>query len=205
MADPSRTASVGDGLDGLKRVGLPASAHQRPTRRYAAAAHESPTDRVVNPLLADVRQALRQAPALAVGVIQDGAPELWNLLGAAVLAEPLVTTYHEAIDRYHLTERLGEVLRYLEPDASARGDRLSRWNESLDRNDNAIYRIRAWVRDRYADALARNDRILLEQLVPLIFDFFKKSLVIWGHRGLERCAVRTASPSRGSRRLFSST
>ena len=44
-----------------------------------------------------------------------------------------------------------------------------------------------------------------EELVPLIFDFFKKSLVIWGHRGLERCAVRTASPSRGSRRLFSST
>ena len=29
MADPSRPASVGDGLDGLKRVGLPASAHQR--------------------------------------------------------------------------------------------------------------------------------------------------------------------------------
>ena len=28
MADPSRTASGGDGLDGLKRVGLPASAHQ---------------------------------------------------------------------------------------------------------------------------------------------------------------------------------
>ena len=31
MADPSRTASGGDGLDGLKRVGLPASAHQRPS------------------------------------------------------------------------------------------------------------------------------------------------------------------------------
>ena len=46
---------------------------------------------------------------------------------------------------------------------------------------------------------------LQQWLVPLIFDFFKKSLVIWGHRGLERCAVRTASPSRGSRRLFSST
>ena len=34
---------------------------------------------------------------------------------------------------------------------------------------------------------------LNQELVPLIFDFFKKSLVIWGHRGLERCAVRTAS------------
>ena len=33
MADPSRTASGGDGLDGLKRVGLPASAHQRPAAR----------------------------------------------------------------------------------------------------------------------------------------------------------------------------
>ena len=38
MADPSRTASVGDGLDGLKRVGLPASAHQRRVPRVALSA-----------------------------------------------------------------------------------------------------------------------------------------------------------------------
>ena len=43
-----------------------------------------------------------------------------------------------------------------------RKDRLSRWNASLDRNNDAIYRIRAWVRDRYADALARADQTLLE-------------------------------------------
>ena len=36
MADPSRTASVGDGLDGVKRVGLPASAHQRPALQLGA-------------------------------------------------------------------------------------------------------------------------------------------------------------------------
>ena len=41
-------------------------------------------------------------------------------------------------------------------------------------------------------------------LVPLIFDFFKKSLVIWGTVDLNG-ALSTASPSRGSRRLFSST
>ena len=110
--------------------------------------------------------ALRQVPALAVGVIQDGAPELWNLLRPALLAEPLVTACYEAIDRYHLTERLADVLRYGEPDASTRRARLSRWNESLDGTDHAIYRIRAWVRDRYADALARSDRRLLEQLAP---------------------------------------
>ena len=136
------------------------------TRRYTAAAHESPTDRLVRPMMADLRHALRQVPALAVGVIQDGAPELWNLLRPALLAEPLVTACYEAIDRYHLTERLADVLRYGEPDASTHRARLSRWNESLDGTDHAIYRIRAWVRDRYADALARSDRRLLEQLAP---------------------------------------
>ncbi len=136
------------------------------TRRYTAAAHESPTDRIVKPLLADLRAALGQAPTLAVGVIQDGAPELWNLLDPALAAEPLVTAYDVAIDRYHLNARLGEVLRYVEPDAEVRKGRLSRWNETLDHNDDAIYRIRAWVRDRHADAVARDDRSLLEQLAP---------------------------------------
>ncbi len=136
------------------------------TRRYAAAAHESPTDCVVRPLLADVRHALRQAPALAVGVLQDGAPELWNLLRPALVAEPLVTTYYEAIDRYHLTERLAEILRYVEPDESTRKAQLSRWNETLDGHDHAIYRIRTWVRHRYADARARGDHTLLKQLEP---------------------------------------
>ena len=86
------------------------------TRRYTAAAHESPTDRLVRPMMADLRHALRQVPALAVGVIQDGAPELWNLLRPALLAEPLVTACYEATDRYHLTERLADVLRYGEPE-----------------------------------------------------------------------------------------
>ena len=76
------------------------------TRRYTAAAHESPTDRLVRPMMADLRHALRQVPALAVGVIQDGAPELWNLLRPALVAEPLVTACYEAIDRYHVNERL---------------------------------------------------------------------------------------------------
>ena len=66
---------------------------------------------IVNPLMADLRTPLRQVPTLAVGVLQDGAPELWNLLDPALAAEPLVTTYEVAIDRYHLNARLGAVLR----------------------------------------------------------------------------------------------
>jgi hypothetical protein len=136
------------------------------SRCYAAAAQESPTERLVAPLIADLRQALRQDPTVAVGVIQDGAPELWHLLPAAVVAEPQVTRYYEAIDRYHLNERLGEVLRVVEPDVASRAARLSQWNESLDRNDYAIYRIREGIRTVYADALARQDTTVSDQLEP---------------------------------------
>ena len=136
------------------------------TRRYAAAAHESPTACVVSRMMADLRHALRQAPALAVGVIQDGAPELWQLLRSALAAEPLVTTYHEAIDRYHLNERLGDILRGTEPEATRRAARLSQWNDSLDHNDQAIYRIREFVRTAYAAAITQNDLALRDQLDP---------------------------------------
>ena len=136
------------------------------TRSYAAAAHESPTDQVVSRMMADVRHALRQAPALAVGVIQDGAPELWNFLRSALAAEPLVPTYYEAIDRYHLNERLGDILRGTQPDAARRTARLSQWTERLDHNDNAIYRIREAVRTAYAAAISQNDLTLRDQLDP---------------------------------------
>ena len=136
------------------------------TRHYSAGAHEAPGDRLVQPMLADLRRALQQDPTLAVGVVQDGAPELWNLLSEAVVAEPLVTRYYEAIDRYHLNEHLGELLRSLELDEAARTAQLSRWNDSLDQNDLAIYRIRAWVRDQHADALRQQDSPRITQIAP---------------------------------------
>ena len=43
---------------------------------------EAPTDRLVRPMLADL--GVQQMPTLAVGVVQDGAPELWNLLAAGL-------------------------------------------------------------------------------------------------------------------------
>ena len=107
-----------------------------------------------------------RCPPWPSGSSRTARPSCGISCARPLLAEPLVTACYEAIDRYHLTERLADVLRYGEPDASTRRARLSRWNESLDGTDHAIYRIRAWVRDRYADALARSDRRLLEQLAP---------------------------------------
>lgn len=136
------------------------------TRHYSAGAHEAPTDRLVQPMLADLRRALQQDPTLAVGVVQDGAPELWHLLSEAVVGEPLVTRYYEAIDRYHLNEHLGALLRSLDGDEAARTAQLARWNDSLDQNDSAIYRIRAWVRAQHADALRQRDGPRITQIEP---------------------------------------
>ena len=138
------------------------------SRCYAAAAHESPTEQIVSRIMADLRSALRAAPTLAVGVVQDGAPELWNLVSPALAAEPLVaeTRCYEAIDRYHLNERLGNILRCTEPDVARRMARLSAWNTSLDQSDTAIYRIREFVRAVHSEAIAKNDPTLLEQLEP---------------------------------------
>ena len=65
-----------------------------------------------------------------------------------------------------MNERLGKILLGTDPEATRRTARLSQWNESLDHNDQAIYRIRESVRIAYADAIARDDRTLLDQLDP---------------------------------------
>ena len=51
--------------------------------RYAAPAHEGPKD-VVSRMICDVNRALKQEPRLKLGVVQDGAPEMWDLLREAL-------------------------------------------------------------------------------------------------------------------------
>jgi hypothetical protein len=110
------------------------------TRRYAIAAADDPTT-LVTRMMADVGRARAQNPRLPVGVIQDAAPELWTLIRSGLTAEPLVHRWHEAIDRYHLNERLAEMLRITESDETRRHQQLARWNQALDTDDAAIDRI----------------------------------------------------------------
>ena len=72
-------------------------------------------------LLADLRSALRQCPRMAVGVVQDGAPELWTVVTDALKGEASVSTWCEAIDRFHLNERLGAALQIAEPMSTVPG------------------------------------------------------------------------------------
>jgi len=114
------------------------------TRRYAISGAEDPTG-LVDRMIADVGRARAQRPRLPVGVVQDAAPELWTLLRGGLTAAPTVRRWHEGIDRYHLNERLAEILRITEPDEPRRRQQLRRWNDALDTDDGAIDRIARWV------------------------------------------------------------
>ena len=119
------------------------------TRRYAITGDDDPTG-LVTRLMADVRRAREQAPRLAVGVIQDAAPELWTLVRDGLTTETRLRRWAEGIDRYHLNERLAEILRIIEPDAARRTPQLARWNDALDQDDAAIDRIARWVAKQIA-------------------------------------------------------
>jgi hypothetical protein len=117
------------------------------TRRYAVPASADPTA-LTTRMMADVSRARAETPRLPFGVVQDAAPELWTLIGTALRRETGVRGWHEAVDRYHLNERLATVLRVVEPDERRRHGHLRRWNAALDTDDRAIDRIARWVAQR---------------------------------------------------------
>lgn len=47
------------------------------TRRYAIPANDDPAEKV-DKMTADVRAALKRDSTLTVGIVQDGAPEMWK-------------------------------------------------------------------------------------------------------------------------------
>jgi hypothetical protein len=117
------------------------------TRRYALSGAEDPSE-IIGRMMADVRRAREQA-RLPVGIMQDGAPEMWNLMRAGV-REAGVQRWHEGVDRYHLNERLAEILRIVEPEEAKRPQKLRRWNDELDKDDGAIDRIAKWLAEQIA-------------------------------------------------------
>ena len=114
------------------------------TRRYAASIAEGP-DGILTRMMADVMRAREQDPLIHVGLMQDGAPEMWNLTRGALKNIAGVDKWQEGIDRYHLNERLGEILGIVEPNADKRDLRLAKWNAELDVDDGTIDRIATWL------------------------------------------------------------
>jgi len=139
------------------------------SRRYAAPACDDAATLVAK-MTADVRAAVRRNPTLTVGVVQDGAPEMWTLTrdGLSKLREQgVITGWEEGIDRYHLLERLGAALELIEPSAAARSRQLTEWNERLDAQDSAIDGIERQLERHYSELPGAKQDQLWEHLVYL--------------------------------------
>lgn len=134
------------------------------TRRYTATPSEDPKE-LLRRIMADVRNALRQDSALRLGVLQDGAPELWNLVREALKAEPLVSRWEEGIDIYHLYEHLGKALALTEPKKAERKATMARWKEMLQEKDCAIDVIEILLLEKYFALPSTKASKLWEELV----------------------------------------
>ncbi len=122
------------------------SGEELETRRYTALPEEGSAD-VVRRMRLDLRNARRQDSSLKVGVVQDGADELWTAVTTGLKAEG-IRSWEETIDRWHLNERLGKTLRIVEPEANKRDQQLTQWNERLDASDSAVDEILDWLGQR---------------------------------------------------------
>jgi hypothetical protein len=118
------------------------------TWRYGASAEEGPAA-IVDRMMADVRHALSLEEKLKVVLVQDGAREMWGVMAAAL--ENTVgtrgSTWHEAIDRHHLAERLADVLTIAKENETGDSPKvtLKEWNERLEADDDGIDTIHADV------------------------------------------------------------
>lgn len=139
------------------------------SRRYAAPACDDAATLVAK-MTADVRAAVRRNPTLTVGVVQDGAPEMWALTRDGLLKlreQGVITSWEEGIDRYHLLERLGAALELIEPSAAERSRQLTEWNERLDAQDSAIDGIERQLDRQYSELPSGKQDQLWEHLVYL--------------------------------------
>ena len=134
------------------------------TRRYTATPNEEPWD-LLRRIMADVRNALRQDPALRIGVLQDGAPELWNRVRDALKAEPSVSRWEEGIDIYHLYEHLGKALALTEPKKAERKATMTWWKAMLREQDCAIDVIEILLLESYFALPAAKASKLWKELV----------------------------------------
>jgi hypothetical protein len=145
------------------------------TYKYGCSADADPieilksmTDDLVH--IQDKRKAsgLRRLP---MGIIQDGAPEMWNLVEPAVKQALPGIRYDKCIDRFHLMERLAESLKSLRDPMLHLENQLNSWREALEKDDKAIDKIESFLiknrnRLRKIDRLsAANAEILRSHLV----------------------------------------
>lgn len=115
------------------------------TKMFAATPNEGPDELLARIASELIHQQGRYGATISV--IQDGAPELWNLV-AQLRERHGVAIDAEVLDRYHVDERLAEICEAIFGKYAEAYELYARWRYQLDQSDTAIDRI-----IRHLDAL----------------------------------------------------
>lgn len=148
---------------GMVRM-LAGNGHVVARRRLVSS--EGRGDGLIAHLLDEVRAAVKAAPHLVVGLVQDAGDLTWVALQhglARLVAEGAITGWTEAIDRGALRARLERTLCVIEPSALARDARLDHWDAALDAWDDAIDGVATFLR-KYRE---RSPQVVDSQLAYL--------------------------------------
>jgi hypothetical protein len=142
------------------------------TLRYGCMPDDDPKA-VTAAMLSDVEALRRRRPDLLVGVICDGAREMWNLLDGAVAQAGLEGSVRRLVDLWHLLGYAGKALRVRYDERHASKE-LERWKLRLLNQSGAARRLldelRGW------DAALRTRRVGDEQPVQEALTYLSNQL-----------------------------
>lgn len=100
------------------------------TIRYGAMPGCDPDQEVIAALEHDVAALRRRRPDLQIGLLCDGAVEMWNLLHGRFSEELLQTSLRELVDLWHLLQKVGKAFRQRYSEARTAAE-LRRWKQRL--------------------------------------------------------------------------
>ena len=149
-----------------------ASGRALETLRYGCMPDDDPKA-VTAAMLSDVEALRRRRPDLLVGVICDGAREMWNLLDGAVAQAGLEGSVRRLVDLWHLLGYAGKALR-VRYDEGRASTELARWKLRLLNQSGAARRLldelRGW------DMTVRTRRVGDEQPVQEALTYLSNQL-----------------------------
>lgn len=115
------------------------------TLRYGAMPGCDPDEEIVAALEHDVKTLCARRPDLKVGLICDGAAEMWNLLHGRLREELLERSLRELVDLWHLLQKVGKALRTRYDEGRTKAE-LSRWKLRLLNRSSAATELRDELR-----------------------------------------------------------
>lgn len=115
------------------------------TLRYGAMPGCDPDEEIVAALQNDVLALRARRPELKVGLLCDGAVEMWNLLHGRLTEELLETSLRELVDLWHLLQKVGKALR-TRYDEGRTSKELARWKMRLLNRSSAARELRDELR-----------------------------------------------------------